>query len=147
MTALNKTDKNSRPPAIAGLRHLAFRVVQLERCRQFYVDLLGYHVEWQPDEDNIYLSCGIDNIALHRDDAATGVSSLDHAGIILNRAEDVDLWYEFLKQNQVRMKMAPKTHRDGARSFLFYDPENNLLQMIYHPPIANEWWPKQDKND
>lgn len=145
--SLRKTDTNKRPPAIAGLRHVAFRVSDLERCQRFYVDLLGYQLEWQPDQDNVYLTCGIDNVALHRDASAVGGSSLDHVGIILNRAEDVDLWYDFLKQNKVRIKMEPKTHRDGARSFLFYDPEDNLLQMIYHPPIADQWTAGANKKD
>ena len=34
--------------------------------KRFYTDLLGFAVEWEPDPDNIYLSSGIDNLALHR---------------------------------------------------------------------------------
>ena len=34
--------------------------------KRFYVDLLGFEVEWEPDADNVYLSSGIDNLALHR---------------------------------------------------------------------------------
>jgi hypothetical protein len=36
------------------------------------------------------------------------------------------------------MMQAPRTHRDGARSFYCRDPEGNLVQMIYHPPIARK---------
>ena len=32
----------------------------------------------------------------------------------------------------------PKTHRDGARSFYFHDPDGVLIQLIYHPPISNQ---------
>ena len=143
--SLKTKDGNKRPPAIAGLRHVALRSADLERCEQFYVGLLGYQIEWRPDKDNVYLSCGIDNLALHRDpDAKHQDSCLDHIGIVLRRAEDVDLWYDFLKCNEVRIKTEPKTHRDGARSFYCYDPEDNLVQMIYHPPIAAQWPAKQD---
>ena len=50
----------------AGLRHLALSVRDLDAMKRFYVDLLGFAVEWEPDADNVYLSSGIDNLALHR---------------------------------------------------------------------------------
>src|SRR5438093_13494539 len=53
-------------PTHAGLRHLALNVRELDEMKRFYVDLLGFEVEWEPDSDNIYLSSGIDNLALHR---------------------------------------------------------------------------------
>ena len=137
--SLKKVPDGVRPPPIAGLRHVALRVADIERCEKFYVDLLAYRVEWRPDPDNVYLSCGVDNLALHRSDKPTHPGALDHIGIILRCADDVDLWHEFLKHHNVRIKTAPKTHRDGARSFYCYDPEGNLVQMIYHPPIAREW--------
>ena len=28
--------------------------------------LLGFAVEWEPDPDNVYLTSGCDNLALHR---------------------------------------------------------------------------------
>ena len=30
----------------------------------------------------------------------------------------------------------PRTHRDGARSCYFSDPDGNQVQIIHHPPIA-----------
>ena len=53
-------------PSHRGLRHLALGARQLEAMKRFYVDLLGFEVEWEPDADNVYLSSGIDNLALHR---------------------------------------------------------------------------------
>ena len=53
-------------PAHAGLRHLALNARDLDAMKRFYVELLGFAVEWEPDADNIYLSSGIDNLALHR---------------------------------------------------------------------------------
>ena len=53
-------------PTHAGLRHLALNVRDLPAMKRFYVELLGFAVEWEPDPDNIYLSSGIDNLALHR---------------------------------------------------------------------------------
>ena len=56
----------NRPPATIGMRHVALFVPDLEACEHFYVDLLGMKVEWRPDPDNVYLTSGQDNLALHR---------------------------------------------------------------------------------
>src|SRR4026207_665528 len=53
-------------PDHAGLRHLALRVHDLDAMKSFYVDLLGFAIEWEPDADNVYLTSAIDNLALHR---------------------------------------------------------------------------------
>ena len=125
-----------KPPKAIGLCHVALKVQNIEICKHFYVDLLGYSVEWQPDVDNLYLSSGRDNLALHRVDDIEGTGALDHIGIVLKQAEDVDLWHEFLSQHDVQIDKPPKTHRDNARSFYCFDPEGNRVQIIYHPPIA-----------
>lgn len=124
-------------PTTLGLCHVALKVRDIEKCERFYVDLLGYTVEWHPDKDNLYLSSGKDNLALHRVDDISGAGALDHIGIILKRADDVDVWYQFLSSRGVRIDVPPKKHRDGARSFYCFDPEGNRIQMIYHPSVAN----------
>ena len=126
------------PPATAGLRHVALHVQDLDAAERFYVALLGMQVEWRPDADNVYLTSGTDNLALHRSDRETDRSAqaLDHIGFVLKTADDVDAWYEFLLANGVEMKSTPRTHRDGARSFYCTGPQQVTIQMIYHPPIA-----------
>src|SRR5215467_11482144 len=62
-------------PAHAGLRHLALNVRDMAAMKRFYVDLLGFAVEWEPDPDNVYLSSGIDNLALHRSTSLTASRS------------------------------------------------------------------------
>ncbi len=129
-----------RPPATGGMRHVALNVTDLPACEHFYVDLLGMEIEWRPDPENLYLSSGCDNLALHV--ASEGIveqgQRLDHIGFILRQADDVDAWYEFLLAHDVKMAMKPRTHRDGARSFYCYDPGGNPVQMIFHPPIAGQ---------
>jgi catechol 2,3-dioxygenase-like lactoylglutathione lyase family enzyme len=125
-------------PTHAGLRHLALNVQNLDATRAFYRDLLGFDVEWEPDSDNVYLSSGIDNLALHRAPASgeRGPSPLDHLGLVVRRAEDVDRWAVFLESRGVVLDAQPRTHRDGARSCYFRDPEGNRIQIIHHPPIS-----------
>jgi catechol 2,3-dioxygenase-like lactoylglutathione lyase family enzyme len=165
-------------PTHAGLRHLALNVRDLPAMKRFYVELLGFSVEWEPDSDNIYLSSGIDNLALHRSTALTtgrstalttgrstsltagrstelttgrstelttgrtgesnGAGALDHLGLIVRQAADVDRWAAYLEGNGVVMSAKPKTHRDGARSCYFHDPDGNSVQIIHHPPISQK---------
>ena len=69
-----------RPKPTAGMRHVAFHVRDLETAERFYVDLLGMQVEWRPDPDNVYLTSGNDNLALHRSGADFDLARqvLDH---------------------------------------------------------------------
>jgi catechol 2,3-dioxygenase-like lactoylglutathione lyase family enzyme len=127
----------NRPPS-RGLRHLALKVRDLKKMRAFYVDLLGFHVEWEPDQQNLYLTSGNDNLALHEVSEDISHGSLDHLGIIVESPADVDSWALYLKENHVALSMEPKTHRDGARSIYFRDPEENMIQIIFHPPISGK---------
>jgi catechol 2,3-dioxygenase-like lactoylglutathione lyase family enzyme len=128
-----------RPAATLGMRHVALNVRDLETCEHFYVGLLGMAVEWRPDVDNVYLSSGNDNLALHR--AAGGEppgsgQRLGHIGFFIASEDEVNDWHDFLKENGVQIKASPKTHRDGARSFYCSDPEGTIVQIIFHPPIC-----------
>jgi catechol 2,3-dioxygenase-like lactoylglutathione lyase family enzyme len=118
-------------PHHLGLRHLALTVRDLE----------GFRIEWRPDPDNVYLSSGRDNLALHRDGDAQRVTgsdtALDHFGVIVRTPADVDLWAEFLEARGVGLEARPRTHRDGARSCSVRDPDGNRVQIIYHPPISD----------
>jgi catechol 2,3-dioxygenase-like lactoylglutathione lyase family enzyme len=128
-----------KPKPTAGLRHVAIFAQQFEACVQFYTHLIGMRIEWQPDDDNVYLTSGNDNLALHR--ASTHFypdkhQRLDHIGFIINEIDQVDIWYTFLKDQKVPIKTEPRTHRDGARSFYCEDPDGNTVQMIYHAPLS-----------
>ncbi len=125
------------PPKHAGLRHAALFVSNLEACVDFYTELLGMAIEWQPDPDNYYLSSGMDNLALHRTQEPHGSGQrLDHIGFIIDDMENVDVWHEHLVSHGVPIAQPPKTHRDGARSFYCRDPDGTLVQLIFHPPIS-----------
>ncbi len=127
----------ARPDNMLGLHHVALNVVQLEECERFYVTILGMQVEWRPDADNVYLSSGSDNLALHRvAEVASARPALDHIGFVINAPDAVDQWYAFLQSHQVPIRAAPQTHRDGARSFYCTDPAGNTVQLIYHPSLA-----------
>jgi catechol 2,3-dioxygenase-like lactoylglutathione lyase family enzyme len=122
-------------PSPLSLRHVALFAGDLEAMERFYVDLLGYREEWRPDPDNVYLTRGADNLAMHRGEREPG-GPLDHIGFVVPAPEDVDAWSEHLRAAGFAPEQGPKTHRDGARSFYVRDPGGNLVQIIYHPPIS-----------
>ena len=125
-------------PKHAGLRHLALNTRNLEAMQRFYVDFLGFTIEWQPDPDNVYLTSGADNLALHRvpEPRTASGQALDHLGLIVRSASDVDSWATYLEELGVTIVAKPKTHRDGARSCYIKDPDGNTIQIIHHPPIS-----------
>lgn len=128
-----------KPSPTSGLRHLALCIQNFNECVVFYTNLLGMEVEWHPDPDNIYLTSGNDNLALHRAPENFNPAphqKLDHLGFIIDEITQVDAWYDFMKSNNVKIVAAPKTHRDGARSFYCQDPDGNTVQLIYHSPLA-----------
>ena len=125
-------------PSHLGLRHLALHAEALAEMKRFYVELLGFRVEWEPDPDNVYLTSGSDNLALHRaaGPRARDGSPLDHLGLIVRAPAEVDAWARFLEAHGVPIVARPRTHRDGARSCYVEDPDGNRVQIIHHPPIS-----------
>jgi catechol 2,3-dioxygenase-like lactoylglutathione lyase family enzyme len=124
------------PGKTNGLRHVALFVKKFEATEAFYTQLMGMEVEWRPDENNVYLSSGNDNLALHRVRQTKAPGQLDHIGFFINDIDLIDVWFDFLKGENIEMLTEPKTHRDGARSFYCRDPEGTRVQVIYHLPIA-----------
>jgi catechol 2,3-dioxygenase-like lactoylglutathione lyase family enzyme len=131
-----------RPPLV-GIRHVALFVPDLALAERFWVEVMGYAVEWRPDPDNVYLSAGADNLALHRraaPDASAAGSRLDHIGLAVPHPEDVDGWAARLAACDIAVKAAPRTHRDGSRSLYFHAPDGSaegpLVQIIYHRPLS-----------
>lgn len=127
-----------KPKPTQGLRHVALFIKEFDACKHFYIDLLGMTIDWQPDDDNLYLTSGHDNFALHRapaDFSPAKHQHLDHIGFFLDEREEVDVWFEYLKAHKVTIKAEPKDHRDGTRSFYCRDPDGNVVQMIYIPAL------------
>jgi catechol 2,3-dioxygenase-like lactoylglutathione lyase family enzyme len=128
-------------PQLLGLRHVALNVRDVRKSADFYRAVFGMEIEWEPDPDNIYLTSGADNLALHKlpqGQTPDSFQSLHHIGFLVTRPEDVDLMAERVRQQGIPLAQPVKDHRDGARSFYFRDPDGILIQLLYHPPISKK---------
>ena len=122
-----------------GMRHLALKVGDVARVKEFYSRVFGMRAAWEPDPDNAYLSSGCDNLALHRDSAIAtdgAASALDHLGFIVATIEELERGYEWARQNGIEIAHPLRHHRDGSVSFYLRDPDGNLVQVLYEPSIS-----------
>ena len=126
-----------RPSAFRGIRHVAFRVKNLEECEKFYIDVMGMTLLNRANENLVYLTCGNDNLSLARAKADPENGDVfDHFGFIMESRETLDAWYDYFKSIDVPVIDRPHDHADGARSFHIKDPAGNVIQPIYHPAIS-----------
>jgi catechol 2,3-dioxygenase-like lactoylglutathione lyase family enzyme len=123
--------------ALLGLRHLALNVSDPQRSKRFYCDFFEMAVVWEPDPDNVYLSSGPDNLALHRS-AATLPGALDHMGFIVDSPAEVDRLAESFEARGLRISTPPSSHRDGSRSFYCLDPDGLRIQVLYEPSLSRQ---------
>ena len=137
-------NRNDQPiPSLRGLRHLALRVTDMAKARGFYEGLLGMTVVWEPDNENVYLTSGCDNLALHRmpEPERAGFDSqkgqaMDHFGFIADSPEAVQVFARRMEKAGVRIVKPFKRHRDGSSSFYMADPDGNVIQILYEPHIS-----------
>ncbi len=122
---------------LLGLRHLALRVRDPQVSKRFYTDAFGMRVVWEPDADNVYLTSGADNLALHRAEV-DGPGALDHLGFVVDTREEVDRLAERLRAQGIRLSAEPRDHRDGSRSFYCLDPDGLQIQVLYEPTLSGQ---------
>ena len=132
----------SRIAGIKGIRHIALKVREVARAKKFYQELLGMDVVWEPDAQNVYLSSGSDNIALHEisgEFAAAAIEKqLDHLGFVVETIERVkELESEFIARG-VTIVHPFKLHRDGSASFYCADPDGIVIQLLYEPTLSRQ---------
>ncbi len=130
------------PLPLRGLRHLALLVSDIEKSQRFYEELLGMTVVWQPDPENVYLSSGTDNLALHQKPREMPTLSdqgqrLDHFGFIAENESAVDRIAQKMASAGVPIVKPVKRHRDGSYSFYMSDPDGNVIQILYEPNISH----------
>jgi catechol 2,3-dioxygenase-like lactoylglutathione lyase family enzyme len=125
---------------LKGLRHIALKVKDIKRSKAFYQDTFGMQVVWEPDVQNVYLSSGSDNLALHEIstdmEPLSANQLLDHFGFIVDKAETVRELEKRFRAKGVKIIHPFKIHRDGSASFYCADPDGIVIQMLYEPHLS-----------
>jgi catechol 2,3-dioxygenase-like lactoylglutathione lyase family enzyme len=126
---------------LKGLRHIALKVRHAERSKKFYTETFGMEVVWQPDPQNIYLSSGCDNLAIHEvapDLVESRERQLDHLGFIVESVERVKALETEFRARGVAIVHPFKVHRDGSASFYCADPDGIVIQMLFEPQLSRQ---------
>jgi catechol 2,3-dioxygenase-like lactoylglutathione lyase family enzyme len=130
----------SRVAGLKGMRHIALKVRDAERSKKFYEEMLGMDVVWRPDPQNVYLSSGCDNLAIHevaeRFLNSAEERQLDHLGFIVETIERVKELEQTFRAKGVTIVHPFKIHRDGSASFYCADPDGITIQMLYEPTLS-----------
>jgi catechol 2,3-dioxygenase-like lactoylglutathione lyase family enzyme len=131
---------------IKGMRHIALKVRDIALSRHFYQNILGMDVVWEPDPQNVYLSSGCDNIALHEISQRFGANAeerqLDHLGFVVDTIERVEQLEQLFRSQGVKIVHPFKVHRDGSASFYCADPDGIVIQMLYEPRMSEQKLPE-----
>ncbi|MDT7042741.1 VOC family protein [Candidatus Nitronereus thalassa] len=133
----------SNIPSTKGLRHVALKVSNLATSKAFYQTWFGMNIVWEPDAENVYMSSGVDNLALHQipvEDLELHQPNhgqfLDHLGFLMESPESVNQLYSQVVKEGIRIVHQPKQHRDGSYSFYLADPDHIVIQVLYEPTIS-----------
>ena len=139
---------------IQGFYHPCLTVSDLERAVDFYTDVIGMKIAWRHEGDSTAWQA-----VTGRHDVDIRVVFLEMEGRYLELmeytrgagrraeydlndirtahvsffSEDVFGTYEELKGKGVRFVAPPYAVESGEASFLFYDPDGNLLELCTPP--------------
>ena len=115
--------------SVNRLGHVAIRVEDVERAKNFYMNL-GMKLIWD-DIDWCYLEAGEskDGLAL----LGPGYKAAGpHFAFHFTNKDEVEKMHDSLKNQGLKVG-ALHDHRDGTSSFYLKDTEGNWLEMLYHP--------------
>jgi len=119
--------------AVKGLQHLNLRVTDLERGRNFYVQVLGFRGAFAKG-DTVWLEAGGDLLGLSQAVAGSGGGNdSQHFGFMVDAPGEVDAWCEQLRAHGLACEKGPYDRSDG-RSLYFRDPDAHLLEIFWVDP-------------
>jgi catechol 2,3-dioxygenase-like lactoylglutathione lyase family enzyme len=130
-------------PRVVGIDHLAIRVGDFARSKDFYDKLLGFlgfELEWQFDHVAGWNN-GLTMFWIAEADARgkrykhrIGDVGYHHYAFELGAKRDVDALYAFLKKNGVKVVDPPAdypSYGEGYYAVYFLDPDGLKLEAMY----------------
>ena len=128
-TLMIKKQSDLNIKSVHRLGHVAIRVEDVDRAKEFYISL-GMKLVWD-DVDWCYLEAGKtqDGLAL----LGPGYKAAGpHFAFHFTNKDEIERIHDSL-ENQGLKVGALHDHRDGTSSFYLKDTEGNWLEMLYHP--------------
>ena len=130
--------------------HVNLRVVDQERSKAFYRDVLGFQVsEEDPDHGGVFMTLGEDFHSLdlipHPDPARAARPSSDQIGVAHIAFQVAS--YEALREAYVTLveqgvELRGATDHVSQRSIYFSDPDGNRLEIYYELASALHIFPE-----
>ncbi len=138
MTA--ETTKPSIP--IWGVRHIAFRVRDIEAARKWYSEVLGMEVEDEFPGQALFVRFGPyyhHDLAIFQADKEADLPDpnavgLAHIALLVDSLEGVRQWYHYLQANGVEVR---GSDHGVTRSIYFTDPDGNPFEIYCDNPDFN----------
>ena len=107
----------------------AFRITDYARSKAFYVDGLGFHIDWEHRFEPhlpVFMQVSRDGLTFylteHTGDCQVG-------GLVHLYVPDVDAWYAECLRKGVPVQEAPNESLDGLRDMTVVDPDGNQLRI------------------
>src|SRR5215831_15170886 len=129
---------------LTGLGHVLLRVLDLERSKKFYSEVLGFHVlEEDPEHGGTFMalegqSHAIDLFPVTDAEAAErerpGVRGLGHIAFRVESEAALKDAYATLREHGV--EIARTIDHVSQKSIYFDDPDGNTLEIYYERPDA-----------
>ncbi|MEK3884904.1 glyoxalase superfamily protein [Paenibacillus sp. PL2-23] len=108
----------------------AFRITDYERSKSFYVEGLGFHVDWEHRfEPNfpVFVQITKDHMTIYLTEHA---GDCQVGGLIHLFVPHVDSWYnELLSKHEILVIEPPHEDLEGLRMMTITDPDGNQLRI------------------
>lgn len=105
------------------------RITDYARSRKFYVDGLGFQVDWEHRFEPgfpVFVQVSRDGLAFflseHSGDCQVG-------GLVHLYVPDVDAWFSEFRQKGIPVQEPPDEYLQGLRSMTITDPDLNKLHI------------------
>jgi len=139
---------------LTGIGHVLLRVLDLERAKKFYGELLGFEVvEEDPEHGGTFMalpgaSHAIDLFAVKDVELAQrqtpGARGLGHLAFKVASEEALREAYFTLRERGVDITRS--IDHVSQKSIYFHDPDGNVLEIYYERPDALELF-RRGRND
>jgi len=139
---------------VRQIDHVTFVVQNLERSREFYVDLLGMQVVARPNFSfpGLWFQAGSTQIHLileSPDSGPAGVFIPENCSISRTRhiafeVADAAAAVRVLTERQIEIVAGPKARPDGPTQLYIFDPDRNLVELFSCGASTSETMPSPD---